>query len=77
MVHTSGRLQADFFFVVDAPPRLLVRDSAVLSTICDGVILVVSAGKTLDTHGERALEEVEVFRSVVSAAQPLSPRSPA
>ncbi|NYF97402.1 polysaccharide biosynthesis tyrosine autokinase [Janibacter cremeus] len=44
--------------IIDAPPLLPVTDGAVLSTHADGVILVVTAGKTLDTHVERVTESL-------------------
>ena len=52
-------LAADHLLIIDAPPVLPVTDAVVLSTIADGVILVVSAGKTLDTHVLGAAEQLE------------------
>lgn len=52
-------LAADHLLIIDAPPVLPVTDAVVLSTIADGVILVVSAGKTLDTHILGAAEQLE------------------
>ncbi len=52
-------LAADHLLIIDAPPALPVTDAVVLSTIADGVILVVSAGKTLDTHVLGAAEQLE------------------
>jgi len=48
--------------VIDSPPLVAVTDSAILSTIIDGVIFVVRAfktGKYLSAQGLRALRDVE------------------
>jgi len=45
--------------IIDAPPLLPVTDAAILGTIADGVILVASAGKTLDTHIQGAADQLE------------------
>lgn len=54
--------------VVDAPPLLPVTDGAVLSAQADGLILVVTSGRTLDTHIERALESIEEVNGRVLGA---------
>lgn len=43
----------------DAPPAIAVTDSAVLGAKADGVLLVISAGKTRRDHAERAKEIFE------------------
>lgn len=43
----------------DAPPVIAVTDSVVLGTKADGVLLVISAGKTRREHAERAKEILE------------------
>jgi non-specific protein-tyrosine kinase len=43
----------------DAPPVIAVTDAAVLGAKADGVLLVVSAGKTRRDHAERAKEMLE------------------
>ncbi|MGD9100154.1 MAG: CpsD/CapB family tyrosine-protein kinase, partial [Anaerolineae bacterium] len=43
----------------DAPPVIAVTDAAVLGTKVDGVLLVVSAGKTRREHALRARETLE------------------
>jgi len=43
----------------DAPPVIAVTDAAVLGAKVDGVLLVVSAGKTRREHAERAKEMLE------------------
>lgn len=44
--------------IVDAPPLLPVTDAAVLTRASDGALVVVSAGRTLDTHLEAALDNL-------------------
>jgi non-specific protein-tyrosine kinase len=46
----------------DAPPVIAVTDAAVLGAKVDGVLLVVSAGKTRREHAERAKEMLEKAR---------------
>lgn len=46
----------------DAPPVVAVTDAAVLGAKADGVLLVVSAGKTRREHAERAKEMLEKAR---------------
>jgi non-specific protein-tyrosine kinase len=43
----------------DAPPLVAVSDAAVLGTKVDGVLLVVSAGRTRREHAQRAKELLE------------------
>ena len=43
----------------DAPPLLAVTDAAVLSSKVDGVLLVVSAGKTKREHAKKAQAQLE------------------
>lgn len=53
--------QADMV-LIDAPPVLGVTDAAVLGAKADGVLLVVSAGKTRRDHAERAKDLLEKAR---------------
>lgn len=53
------QLSEEHLLVIDAPPVLPVTDAAVLGTVADGVIVVVAAGKTLDTHIERTVEQLD------------------
>ena len=46
----------------DAPPVIAVTDAAVLGAKVDGVLLVLSAGKTRREHAERAKETLEKAR---------------
>ena len=48
--------------LIDAPPVIGVTDAAVLGARADGVLLVVSAGKTRRDHAERAKELLERAR---------------
>jgi capsular exopolysaccharide synthesis family protein len=50
--------QADQVFF-DTPPVVAVTDAAVLATKVDGVLLVVSAGKTRRDHARTAVERLE------------------
>lgn len=52
----KGRADVILF---DAPPVIAVTDAAVLGTKVDGVLLVVSAGRTRRDHAERAKELLE------------------
>lgn len=53
-----GQLAGRGRVIVDAPPILPVTDGAILTAMSDGVILVVSAGGTLDTHVSLTLEQL-------------------
>lgn len=53
--------QADMV-LIDAPPVVGVTDAAVLGAKVDGVLLVVSAGKTRRDHAARAKETLEKAR---------------
>jgi capsular exopolysaccharide synthesis family protein len=50
--------QADVV-LFDAPPVIAVADATILGVKVDGVLLVVSAGKTRREHAERAKEMLE------------------
>lgn len=50
--------QADLI-LFDAPPVVAVTDAVVLGTKVDGVLLVVSAGKTRRDHAEKAKQILE------------------
>ncbi|HEC33363.1 MAG TPA: polysaccharide biosynthesis tyrosine autokinase [Chloroflexi bacterium] len=52
------RKRADIL-LLDAPPVVAVTDSAVLGTKVDGVLLVVSSGRTRRDHAQRARELLE------------------
>ena len=52
------KLSADALVLIDAPPLLPVTDAAVLTANADGALVVVSAGKTLDTQLGSALDHL-------------------
>ena len=47
------------WIIVDAPPVLPVSDASVLAGMCDGVILVVSAGSTAFDLAQAACQELQ------------------
>jgi len=51
-------LGRDATVIVDSPPTIPVTDAAVLSTAADGVLLVVSAGRTTYEMMHKALENI-------------------
>jgi capsular exopolysaccharide synthesis family protein len=55
----SSLYSAVDIILMDAPPVIAVTDAAVLGAKVDGVLLVVSAGKTRRDHAERAKEMLE------------------
>jgi capsular exopolysaccharide synthesis family protein len=68
------RARADVL-LFDAPPVVAVTDAAVLGTKVDGVLLVVSAGRTRRDHAQRARELLErVHVRVVGAVLTNAPR---
>jgi len=68
------RTRADMV-LFDAPPVVAVTDAAVLGTKVDGVLLVVSAGRTRRDHARRARELLErVHVRVVGVVLTNAPR---
>lgn len=59
--------QADMV-LFDGPPVLAVSDAALLAAKLDGVLLVVSAGRTRRDHAQRAKELLEKIRVRVVGA---------
>jgi len=47
------------YVIIDSPPAGLVADAAVLASAADGVIMVVSAGRTKRDAARRAKEQLE------------------
>jgi non-specific protein-tyrosine kinase len=64
---SSLKAQADVV-LFDAPPILAVSDAALLAASLDGVLLVVSAGRTRRDHAQRAKELLEKIRVRVVGA---------
>jgi non-specific protein-tyrosine kinase len=68
------KAQADIV-LFDAPPVIAVTDAVVLSARVDGVLLVVSAGRTRRDHTQRAKELLErVHARIVGAVLNDAPR---
>ncbi len=62
----------------DAPPVIAVTDAAVLGAKVDGVLLVLTAGKTRREHAERAKETLEKAKiRIVGAALTNAPKDSA
>ena len=51
--------------IIDAPPLLPVTDAAVLAAEADGALVVLSAGKTLDTELTATLESLRSVNAKV------------
>ncbi|MEZ4646174.1 MAG: CpsD/CapB family tyrosine-protein kinase [Chloroflexota bacterium] len=59
----------------DAPPVVAVTDAAILGAKVDGVLLVLSAGKTRRDHAERAKEMLEKAKArIVGVALTNAPK---
>lgn len=55
----TGLRETYDFVILDSPPLLAVTDAAVLSTVADGVVLVVGMGLVRREQLQRALENLE------------------
>lgn len=51
--------------IIDTPPVLFVSDTSILSTLSDGVILVVRSAKRTRAHAMRALKQIEKVKGRV------------
>lgn len=49
----------DFFIIIDAPPVLPVTDATVVSTLVDGVVLVLAVGQTRKAAGAAARAQLD------------------
>lgn len=65
MRNVIAELRNQGFVVIDAPPLLPVTDAALLSVGADGVLLVVAAGRTLDTEVDDCVNSIEAVNSEV------------
>jgi capsular exopolysaccharide synthesis family protein len=55
-----NELRSSFdFIVIDSPPIIAVSDAAILSALCDGVVLVFNGQKTTTQSAKRALEVLD------------------
>ncbi|NIK26279.1 CpsD/CapB family tyrosine-protein kinase [Paenibacillus lupini] len=52
----------------DTPPVLAVTDSLIVSTYCDGVLLVIHAGKVKKTYVRKAKEKLDFVQSRIIGA---------
>lgn len=64
----TALLQNADIVLLDAPPLLAVTDAAVLSSRVDGVLLVVSAGKTKRENARKAQSQLEKINAHVIGA---------
>lgn len=46
----------------DSPPVMAVGDAAALAALCDGVILVIQAGRTAHDHLRRVVDQIEAVK---------------
>lgn len=51
------------FVLIDSPPAMAVSDAAVLSVMCDGVLLVFHGQKTTTTSARRTIERLDAVRA--------------
>jgi hypothetical protein len=56
------------FILVDSPPAIAVSDAAVLSMMCDGVIMVFNGRKTTTASARQALERLDAIRAPILGA---------
>jgi succinoglycan biosynthesis transport protein ExoP len=60
MHHLLGQITADAdLCIIDSPPVLAVTDAAILSTMADGVVIVVDLTQTKRRDLKRARESIE------------------
>ncbi len=64
----AALLERADMLLLDAPPLLAVTDAAVLSSKVDGVLLVVSAGKTKRENARKAQAQLEKINARVIGA---------
>lgn len=58
----ARKLAEDMVVIVDSPPTLAVADAAVIGSWADGVVLVVTAGRTTDDMLTRAVDNLSKTR---------------
>ncbi|HEV8722680.1 MAG TPA: polysaccharide biosynthesis tyrosine autokinase [Candidatus Binatia bacterium] len=56
------------FVLIDSPPAIAVSDAAIISTICDGVVLVVRSQRTSRETARRVMERLQGTRTTVIGA---------
>jgi hypothetical protein len=59
-----SKLRESFdFILIDSPPAAAVSDAAVLSVMCDGVLLVFHGRKTTKAAARQAMERLDAVRA--------------
>jgi capsular exopolysaccharide synthesis family protein len=59
-----SKLRESFTFIlIDSPPAIVVSDAAVLSVLCDGVLLVFHGQKTTKASARQAMERLDSVRA--------------
>jgi len=53
------------FILIDSPPAIAVSDAAVLSIVCDGVILVFHGQKTTTASARQLVERLDAIRAPI------------
>lgn len=59
----TGLRDAYDFILIDSPPAIAVSDAAVLSVICDGVLLVFHGQKTTRAAARQAMDRLDAVRA--------------
>jgi len=79
MANVLDELKSEFdFLIIDAPPALAVADTRILGKICDGIIVVVMAGRTnrnavLDVKEELQKAGEKIIGYVLNGVDRVSP----
>lgn len=47
------------YILIDTPPVLIVTDGTLISSVCDGVVLVISSGKTTIENAQKSKEHLK------------------
>jgi capsular exopolysaccharide synthesis family protein len=64
MRQTLSTLRESFnFILIDSPPAIAVSDAAVLSVMCDGILLVFHGKKTTTVSARQAMERLDAVRA--------------
>jgi polysaccharide biosynthesis transport protein len=64
MSQTLSKLRESFnFILIDSPPAIAVSDAAVLSVLCDGVVLVFHGKKTTMASARQTMERLDAIRA--------------
>jgi hypothetical protein len=64
MKQTLEALRATYDFVlIDSPPAITISDASVLSSMSDGVLLVLNGQSTSETFAKKAVEQLDMVRA--------------